>query len=81
MFPLLRRSALVATSLSAVAGASPPASKRFMMNAIFGSGGSSVPPSGADSFYDLKEKGASGEEVDFEQFRGKVVYAVNVASR
>ena len=52
------------------------------MNAIFGGGGASaLPPSGVDSFYDLKEEDASGEIVDFEQFRGKVVYAVNVASR
>jgi glutathione peroxidase-family protein len=51
------------------------------MLSMFGGGAASAAPSGVSSFYDLKEKDASGGEVDFSQFRGKVVYAVNVASR
>jgi hypothetical protein len=37
-----------------------------------------APPS---SFYDIKETDTAGAEVDFSKVRGKVVYAVNVASR
>ena len=33
------------------------------------------------SFYEIVEKDINGNEVDFSQFKGKVVYAVNVASR
>ena len=33
------------------------------------------------SFYEIVEKDISGNEVLFEKFRGKVVYAVNVASQ
>ena len=33
------------------------------------------------SFYDIKEIDASGNTVDFNRFKGKVVYAVNVASK
>jgi hypothetical protein len=35
----------------------------------------------AASFYDITESGASGAPVAFSQFRGKVVYGVNVASQ
>ena len=38
-------------------------------------------PAAADSsFYDITETAASGETVSFAQFKGKVVYGVNVAS-
>ena len=33
------------------------------------------------SFYDIKEKDASGKVVDFSKFKGKVVYGVNVATK
>lgn len=33
------------------------------------------------SFYDIVEKDAQGNDVSFSQYRGKVVYGVNVASR
>lgn len=33
------------------------------------------------SFYDITEIDAHGNAVSFEQFRGKVVYGVNVASK
>lgn len=33
------------------------------------------------SFYDIVEKDANGNDVSFSQFRGKVVYGVNVASK
>ena len=33
------------------------------------------------SFYDIKEKDASGNEVSFSKFKGKVVYGVNVATK
>ena len=79
------RSAFFASSIAATAAVGgstvvSPASKRFMLS-MFGGGAASAAPSGVSSFYDLKEKDASGGEVDFSQFRGKVVYAVNVASR
>ena len=35
----------------------------------------------AASFYDLKDVTASGEELAFSAFRGKVMYVQNVASR
>ena len=35
----------------------------------------------AASFYDIKDVTASGEELAFSAFRGKVVYVQNVASR
>ncbi|KAJ9470312.1 putative phospholipid hydroperoxide glutathione peroxidase 6 [Diplonema papillatum] len=35
----------------------------------------------AASFYDIVEKDIRGENVDFSQFRGRVVYGLNVASR
>ena len=31
-------------------------------------------------FYDITEKLASGEEINFDRFQGKVVYGVNIAS-
>eukprot|EP00981_Chlorochromonas_danica_P007536 scaffold1769_cov164-Ochromonas_danica.AAC.9 len=34
-----------------------------------------------NSFYDIVEKDANGNNVSFEKFRGKVVYGVNVASK
>lgn len=33
------------------------------------------------SFYEITEKDAHGQDISFEQFRGKVVYGVNVATR
>ncbi len=42
---------------------------------------SGMSPSGLRSFYDIKEESATGEAVDFAKFKGKVVYAVNVASK
>ena len=33
------------------------------------------------SFYDIKEKDATGSVVDFSKFKGKVVYGVNVATK
>ena len=33
------------------------------------------------SFYDLKETDIDGQEINFESFKGKVVYGVNVASQ
>ncbi len=33
------------------------------------------------SFYDIVEKDASGNDVSFSKFKGKVVYGVNVASK
>jgi Glutathione peroxidase len=33
------------------------------------------------SFYDITEKDASGNTVNFSKFKGKVVYGVNVASK
>ncbi len=35
----------------------------------------------ADSFYDIVEKDINGKELNFDIFRGKVVYIVNVASQ
>ena len=35
----------------------------------------------AGSFYDLVEKDATGNDVNFSKFKGKVVYGVNVASK
>lgn len=35
----------------------------------------------ANSFYDITEKGADGKDIAFSNFRGKVVYGVNVASK
>jgi glutathione peroxidase len=35
----------------------------------------------ASTFYDISEKAADGKTVNFDQFRGKVVYGVNVASK
>lgn len=34
-----------------------------------------------NSFYDIVEKDASGNDVSFSKFKGKVVYGVNVASK
>jgi len=34
----------------------------------------------SNSFYDIVETNADGQEVSFKQFEGKVVYGVNVAS-
>jgi hypothetical protein len=35
----------------------------------------------ASSFYDITEKDSKGNTVSFSQFKGKVVYGVNVASK
>ena len=35
----------------------------------------------ANSFYDLSELDSTGKAVDFQKFKGKVVYGVNVASK
>lgn len=35
----------------------------------------------ASSFYDIVEKDANGKDVPFSNFKGKVVYGVNVASK
>lgn len=35
----------------------------------------------ASSFYDLVEKDSKGNDISFDQFKGKVVYGVNVASK
>ena len=35
----------------------------------------------AGSFYDIVEKDASGKDITFSKFKGKVVYGVNVASK
>ena len=35
----------------------------------------------AQAFYDLKARSLSGEEIDFDRYRGKVVLAVNTASK
>ena len=43
-------------------------------------GDTSIDTSMPASFYDIKEKDIMGKLVDFSQFRGKVVYIVNVAS-
>ena len=38
-------------------------------------------PLQAQSFYDIVEKDANGNEVSFSKFKGKVVYGVNVATK
>ena len=38
-------------------------------------------PSSLPSVYDIVEKDALGNDVNFSDFRGKVIYGVNVASR
>eukprot|EP01061_Rhynchopus_euleeides_P007495 TRINITY_DN16515_c0_g1_i2.p2 TRINITY_DN16515_c0_g1~~TRINITY_DN16515_c0_g1_i2.p2 ORF type:complete len:160 (+),score=49.47 TRINITY_DN16515_c0_g1_i2:86-565(+) len=38
-------------------------------------------PATPGSFYDIVEKDIEGNDVHFSQFRGKVVYGINVASR
>ena len=53
---------------------------RALGEAVFGSSKPNVGPSGVSSFYEIQEPDAVGKDVDFAQFRGKVVYAVNVAS-
>ncbi len=43
--------------------------------------GDKYPPSTLTSFYDIVEKDALGNDVNFSDYRGKIVYGVNVASR
>lgn len=35
----------------------------------------------ATSFYDIVEKSGSGTDINFSDFKGKIVYGVNVASK
>jgi hypothetical protein len=50
--------------------------------AIFGSKrGKKSPMSMESDFYKISEKDAKGAVFDFSQFKGKVVYGVNVASK
>jgi hypothetical protein len=73
---------VLATTFAATQASALSSTNPLRMFNMFGGGqasASSAPTCG--SFYDIEEIDASGNTVSFEEYRGKVVYIVNVASR
>jgi hypothetical protein len=66
------------TGLCAFSSISHTAFASASTSSSLGSGGGGSCPT---SFYQVSETDCEGKTVDFEAFRGKVVYAVNVASK
>ena len=67
---------LVAVLFLSLSSAFQPNSHRFSRLAAFTTKSLQM-----NSFYDISEKDANGNVVNFSKFKGKVVYGVNVASK